>query len=45
MNMLKIKISVRTPVSLNQKEEIEYIKILKPDIVLLLTEKFYPEIY
>ncbi len=32
----KFKISVRNPISLNQKEEIEYIKNLKPDIVLVV---------
>ena len=32
----KLKISVRCPISLNQKEEIEYIKKLKPDIVLVV---------
>lgn len=32
----KLKISVRNPFSLNQKEEIEYIKNLKPDIVVVV---------
>ena len=32
----KLKISVRNPISLNQKEEIEYIKNLKPDIVVVV---------
>ena len=32
----KLKISVRNPVSLDQKEEIEHIKNLKPDIVIVV---------
>ena len=32
----KLKISVRSPISLNQKEEIEYIKNLEPDIVVVV---------
>ena len=32
----KLKIPVRNPISLNQKEEIEYIKNLKPDIVVVV---------
>lgn len=32
----KLKISVRNPISLNKKEEIEYIKNLKPDIVIVV---------
>ena len=32
----KLKISVRNPISFNQKEEIEHIKNLKPDIVVVV---------
>ena len=32
----KLKIPVRNPISLNQKEEVEYIKNLKPDIVVVV---------
>ena len=32
----KLKISVRNPISLNQEEEIEHIKSLKPDIVVVV---------